>query len=315
LGRYKRFEDVLKYYYSQIELEINFAVTFYPGHHSKCRPTLALLTHGSGDPVSHYVWSGVESFARKVGANLICFPGKAIQSPKGFDSQANVLYEFINKEKIDGVIIWLAGLTLQMSSDDVKAFCERYRPLPTVTVGVHVDGFPSVTVDNYYGMHNVVSHVLNIHGRSRVAFIRGPKNHQEAEERYQAYKDALRKAGLDFDPALVTIGGFNEDGAIAGMQELLERRQVRFDALVAASDNMAIAAIQFLQDRGIRVPDDVSVAGLNNESRDAEIYRLHTQEKHTITSLAGQFGLAEKTVWGICTRVRKRVGEEDILSQ
>jgi site-specific DNA recombinase len=41
--------------------------------------------------------------------------------------------------------------------------------------------------------------------------------------------------------------------------------------------------------------------------RDAEIYRLHTEENRTITSLAGQFGLAEKTIWGICTRVRKRM--------
>jgi len=261
------FQIVLKYGYSQIRLETTRAVTFQPDHLSERRPTLALLTHGGGDPVSHYVWSGVENVARKVGVNLVCFPGKAIRSPVGFDSQSNILYELINRQKIDGVIIWLAGLTLQMSPYEVKAFCERYRPLPIVTVGVHVEGFPSVTVDNYHGMYNVVSHVLKVHGRSRVAFIRGPENHQEAEERYQAYRNALQESGLAFDPALVTAGGFKESGAVAGMEELLDQRRVHFDALVAASDNMAIAAIGLLQKRGIRVPDDVAVAGLNNESR------------------------------------------------
>jgi signal transduction histidine kinase/DNA-binding LacI/PurR family transcriptional regulator/AraC-like DNA-binding protein len=231
----------------------------------KSCPTLGLLTHGGGDPVGHFVWSGVENIAQVRDVNLICFPGKSLRSPLGFEAQSNVLYDLINSQLLDGLIIWLAGLTFQINLEEVKNFCERYRPLPIVTVGVHVEGIPSVTVDNYHGMHDVVSHLVTVHGRSRIALIRGPEHHQEAEERYQAYLDVLREHDLAFDPELTVIGGFKKSGAIAGIEELLDRRQASFDALVAASDNMAIAAMRVLQERGIRIPEDVAVAGLNNE--------------------------------------------------
>jgi signal transduction histidine kinase/AraC-like DNA-binding protein len=229
------------------------------------RPTLGLLTHGGGDPVGHFVWSGVENIAQDRDVNLICFPGKSLRSPLGFEAQSNVLYDLVNSHLIDGLIIWLAGLTFQIDLEEVKSFCERYRPLPIVTVGVQVEGIPCVTVDNYHGMHNLVSHLVTAHGRSRIALIRGPEHHQEAEERYQAYLDVLREHHLGFDPDLTVIGGFKEGGAIAGIEELLDRRHARFDALVAASDNMAIAAMRVLQERGIRIPEDVAVAGLNDE--------------------------------------------------
>jgi signal transduction histidine kinase/DNA-binding LacI/PurR family transcriptional regulator len=229
------------------------------------RPTLGLLTHGGGDPVGHFVWSGVENVAQVRDVNLICFPGKPLRSVLGFEAQSNILYDLVNTQMIDGLIIWLAGLTFQIDLEEVRRFCERYRPLPVVTVGVHIEGIPCVTVDNYHGMYNVVSHLVEAHGRSRIAFIRGPEHHQEAEERYLAYRNVLREHNLLFDPSLTVIGGFKESGAIAGVEQLLDQRNVDFDALVAASDNMAISAMKFLQNRGIRVPEDVAIAGLNNE--------------------------------------------------
>lgn len=232
---------------------------------SNSRPTLGLLTHGSGDPVGHFVWSGVADVVQSHDANLICFPGKPLRSPDGFEAQSNVLYDLVNTQRIDGSIIWLAGLTFQIDLEEVKIFCERYRPLPIVTVGVHVDGIPCVTVDNYHGMHNVVAHLVEVHRRSRIALIRGPEHHQEAEERYQAYKDVLQEHHLPFDPKLTVIGGFKESGAKSGLEEMLDQRHVQFDALVAASDNMAIAAMKELQERGFRIPEDVAIAGLNNE--------------------------------------------------
>jgi signal transduction histidine kinase/DNA-binding LacI/PurR family transcriptional regulator/DNA-binding response OmpR family regulator len=230
------------------------------------RPTIGLLTHGGGDPVGHFVWSGVASIARERGANLICFPGKPLRSSHGFEAQSNVLYDLVDLEMIHGLVLWLAGLTLQVNLEEIRVFCERYRPLPVVTVGVHIDGIPCVTVDNYHGMRDVVTHLVEGHGHTRIAFIRGPEHHQEAEERYLAYRDVLRENGLHFDPRLVVTGGFKESGGKAAITQLLDQRRVNFDAVAAASDNMAIGAIKTLQARGIRIPEDVAVVGLNNES-------------------------------------------------
>jgi signal transduction histidine kinase/CheY-like chemotaxis protein len=233
---------------------------------SASRPTIGLLTHGGGDPVGHFVWSGVASITCERDANLICFPGKPLRSPHGFEAQSNILYDLVDPEMIHGLVLWLAGLTLQVDLEEIRVFCQRFHPLPIVTVGVHLEGIPCVTVDNYHGMRDVVTHLVEGHGHSRIAFIRGPEHHQEAEDRYRAYQDVLEEHGLPLDLQLVLIGGFKESGGKAAMVEMLDHRKVWFDALIGASDNMAIGAMKVLQERGIRVPEEIAIAGLNNET-------------------------------------------------
>ena len=173
----------------------------------------------------------------------------------------------MSAQSIDGLVIWSAGLPLFVDRQEMNAFCQRFRPLPMVTAGVPIEGIPGVSVDNYRGMRAVVSHLIEVHGRTRIAFIRGPEYHQEAEERYRAYLDVLADYGIPFDPGLVVHGNFKESGGAAAAEQLLSGRRDGFDALVAASDNMAIGALHVLQAHGMRVPGDVAIAGLNDESQ------------------------------------------------
>jgi signal transduction histidine kinase/DNA-binding LacI/PurR family transcriptional regulator/AraC-like DNA-binding protein/ActR/RegA family two-component response regulator len=231
------------------------------------RLTLGLLTHGAGDPNSHMVWAGVAAVAQERDVNLICFPGKPLRSPLEFEAQSNVLYELVSQQSIDGLVIWSAGLPLFVDRQEMNAFCRRFTPLPMVTAGVPVEGIPGVSVDNYRGMRAVVSHLVEVHHRTRIAFIRGPEYHQEAEERYRAYLDVLADYGIPHDPTLIVQGNFKESGGAAAAEQLLAGRRDGFDALVAASDNMAIGALRVLQTHGVRIPGDVALAGLNDESQ------------------------------------------------
>ena len=235
------------------------------------RRTLGVVTHGAGDPNSHNVWAGVASIAAARDVNLICFPGKPLRSPFGFEAQSNVLYDLLSPRSVDGLVIWASGLPLFVDPPALSAFCRRYHPMPVVTVGIVVDGLPGVRVDNYGGMRAVVEHLIAAHGRKRVAFVRGPDGHQEAEERYRAYVDAMAAAGLATPPELVFHGNFKESGGAAAVDAFLEGGSRQFDALVAASDNMAIGAMKALQRRGVRVPEDVAVAGLNDEAQSAVV--------------------------------------------
>ena len=214
------------------------------------RWTLGLLTHGAGDPNSHNVWAGVASMAAERNVNLICFPGKPLRSPLGFEAQSNVLYDLVSGHSVDGLVIWASGLPLFVEPQAVAAFCTRYNPLPMVTVGIPVEGLPGVRVDNYGGMRVVVEHLIDVHGRRRFAFVRGPDVHQEAVVRYQAFVDVLHAAGLPLLPELVFSGNFKESGGRLAIEKLVDQDHARFDAIVAASDNMAIGAMKALQSRG-----------------------------------------------------------------
>jgi DNA-binding LacI/PurR family transcriptional regulator/anti-anti-sigma regulatory factor len=233
-------------------------------------PTIGLLTYGVGDPNNQPLWSGVEDVVQEQGMNLICFPGNPLQSSQGFESQANVLYDLVSPEGIDGLVIWSGALAHHIGVEEIESFCKRYRPLPMVSIAQALEGIPSVLADNYQGMYDAVRHLIKVHGYRRIAFIQGPVGHQEAEERYQAYADALVEHELTVDPGLVAPGAFTKQSGITAMNLLLDERglspQKDFEAVVADGDVTALGALEALRTRGVRVPDDVALVGFDDIS-------------------------------------------------
>lgn len=229
------------------------------------RITVALLTQGAIEPNNHSIWAGAAAAARDAGANLICFPGRPLNSPTEFEAQRNIIYRMVDAQTIDGLIFW--GLNPFISLDETYAFFRGFHPMPVVTASIVLEGIPGVSVANYFGMREIITHLVNVHHRRRIAFIRGPASHQEAMDRYQAYQDVLSENGLSFDPGLVFQGDFKEITGLQAVQVLLNERQVKFDALVAANDGMAIGAMKALQARGFNIPGEVAIAGVDGDAR------------------------------------------------
>lgn len=229
------------------------------------RPTIGLLTYGAGDPNSGTVWSGVADAARIYDANLVCFPGRPLRSQLEFEAQANILYDLVGRANVDGLLIWLAGLSHWAAPEEVAAFPQRFFPLPVVTIGMQISRIHGVVVDNYGSMRAVVEHVIQTHKRKNIAFILGPARHEESVVRYRAYCDVLTEHAIPLYPELVVQGNFKESGGSAAAETLLRCSGRTFDALVAASDNMALGAMKALQANGVQIPGDVAVVGLNDE--------------------------------------------------
>ena len=124
------------------------------------RPTIGLLTYGAGDPNSGTVWSGVADAARSHDANLVCFPGRPLNSQLEFEAQANILYDLVGRANVDGLLIWLAALSHWAAPEEVALFPKRFLPLPVVTIGMLSAGIHGVIVDNYGSMQAVVQHII-----------------------------------------------------------------------------------------------------------------------------------------------------------
>jgi serine phosphatase RsbU (regulator of sigma subunit) len=112
-------------------------------------------------------------------------------------------------------------------------------------------------------MRDAVMHLISGHGRRRVVFLRGPAENQEAQARFQAYRDALRDFGLPYDPALVLMGEFEMEAGRRALRELLQRG-VDFDAVVGANDFSTLGALAVLREREIDVPQRVAVVGFDD---------------------------------------------------
>jgi phosphoserine phosphatase RsbU/P len=122
----------------------------------------------------------------------------------------------------------------------------------------------SIFVDNTAGTRQVVEHLITVHGKRRIAFIRGPAANDEADQRYRGYLRALLDAKLQPDSALVVDGDFLPTSGAQAVATLLDERGLELDAIVAANDHMALGALEALLGRGIAVPESIAVVGFDD---------------------------------------------------
>jgi LacI family transcriptional regulator len=145
---------------------------------------------------------------------------------------------------------------------DVVAIANR---VPTLAVARVVSGLEhrSARVQNREGAYKATRHLLEL-GHERIAHITGRPQHADALARREGYEQALADAGIARDPALVREGDFEEESGLRAAEALVQSRK-RFTAIFAGNDQMAFGAGLALLRRGLRIPDDVSIVGFDDQ--------------------------------------------------
>lgn len=163
----------------------------------------------------------------------------------------------LQQRKVDGVIV----LTGKLTDDTLRDVSHR---MPIVVTGrqLSAPNLFSIDFDNIEGAGLAVRH-LHALGHQNVAFISGPLDHPDAEQRLAGYRTELQRRDMRQDDALVVYSDFQESGGFRAMNQLLESR-VNFSAVIAANDQMAYGARLALYRAGLRVPDDISLVGFDD---------------------------------------------------
>lgn len=232
----------------------------------KTRPTIGMLI----DNPKHLpgqMWLGAVETARQHDVNLLCFAGEALGDPDEFGAQANIIYDLVNINRLDGLIIAAATIGTFLTQQEMETFCQRYVPLPIVTMEASVPGYPCVFADDYQAMRHVVAHLITVHEYRRIAFVCGPEGHAGVQRRYRAYLDILAEHGLPHDPDLITPPVRNWWGMeipAEMLDLLLNERKTQVEAIVTACDEIGLGIVRVLQERGIRVPQDIAVVGYDD---------------------------------------------------
>ncbi len=244
------------------------------------RPTIGVILDDVAGESRSSLWPGIADTIQAQDGNLLCFAGGYLRDPRNFSTRGNFLYDLIDKDRLDGLIIWTSSLSSYVGRESVRRFCDRYCPLPIVSIGMVLEGIPSVVLDSYRGMRDALTHLITVHGRRHLVFIRGPEGHHDADERYRAYLEVLKEYSLPLEPDLVSpLYKWFEAAGEPTMRLMLDQRGVSFDAVACAHDGAAAEAMEFLQARGIRVPEDVSITGFNN----APVSRVVTPPLTTVS--------------------------------
>jgi LacI family transcriptional regulator len=136
------------------------------------------------------------------------------------------------------------------------------------TLGSHFD-LPSVEADHYGGALAAVRHLLGL-GHRRIVSLAGPMSYPCCQDRQRGYEEALAEAGVPVEAALTAQSGFHPPTARERVRELLDRAD-RPTAVFAHNDSTAYAAMEAADDRGLRVPEDVSVIGFDDIPSSAHV--------------------------------------------
>ncbi|HXF09854.1 MAG TPA: LacI family DNA-binding transcriptional regulator [Desulfuromonadaceae bacterium] len=148
------------------------------------------------------------------------------------------------------------------------------RQTPTVLLGPPAPfcrSFPSIELEELVASYNMTKHLLKL-GHKQIAYLTGPTVAPWAHDRFEGYRRALREAGIELDDKLVFQAGTTiEDGTKAALQMLNEG--CKATAIQAVNDLIAIGCAETLIKQGLKIPDDISVAGFGNVLA-AEFYRV-----------------------------------------
>ena len=155
----------------------------------------------------------------------------------------------------DGVVL------LGAYEDDPRVTYLQKEEVPFVLVG-HSDEVRSVAPDDFDGGKQAARHLLKL-GHTDIVHVSGFTNSQASFDRYEGFKRVLGEAGLEFPEGNLLDGEFTSLGAYRALRKAYERG-LRFSAVFAASDEMALGVIAALEDVGLRAPADVSVVGFDD---------------------------------------------------
>ncbi|MCR4716631.1 MAG: GGDEF domain-containing protein [Lachnospiraceae bacterium] len=229
---------------------------------------IGLLTTELEDPYARAVCEGAIVGARDNDVNLFIFPGRYVDAEyndkerSAFDYQYNTIFEYPNKDNMDGLLVMLGVIGTTMSRKKQREFLKKYEGIPIMLVGCELDNYSNVVVDNRTGLDEEINHLINHHNVKKIGFVSGPATNNDAVERLQVYEKALRDNGIPYDESYVAYGNFSEYSVDVTL-ELLNRHP-DIEAIVCANDQMAIGVYKAIQTLGKRVGIDIFVAGFDD---------------------------------------------------
>lgn len=218
--------------------------------------TIGVVVHDVSDPYYAEIVRGLEDAAESRDHALF-----VSSSDRDVDKELAVMRAFVANQ-VDAIVLVASAIDDRRYLAEATAILDRFRALGGVVVTMSEHGYeaPRVAYGNLDGTRLLVSHLLQL-GHSRIGYITGPPDLMVTGARRRGYEAAMTEAGHGVDPDLVATGDFTIEGGARAAERLLA---VGPTAIVAANDMMAIGAVRHLLDAGIRVPDEVSVAGFDD---------------------------------------------------
>jgi DNA-binding LacI/PurR family transcriptional regulator len=226
------------------------------GLRTRTTKLFGLVIPSTTDPIFVRVILAIEERAHALGYDILFV--HTLNNP---EREESCIHRLLSR-RVDGLFI----SPVYRIDPEARVYQELLsRHTPTVLLGPPApfcSQFASVHADDLIASHSATQYLLKL-GHKRIAFLSGPAAAPWSQQRFEGYRRALREAGMDVDDRLVFQAGTTvEDGAQAAQQLLAE--SCGATAIQATTDLVAVGCADALLNRGIRIPEEMSVVGFGN---------------------------------------------------
>ncbi len=245
--------------------------------------TVGMLIPNCSNPYFAEIIRGIEDACFSTNFNVIL-----CNSDDDSEKQRKYIRVLVEKQ-VDGLIVFSLGRDLQLG-DQLKQTGMPYVILDREVAGAEAD---LVEVNHEQGARLATQHLIEL-GHRRIACITGPLEVASAQQRLEGYRRAMNESGLTINAEWEIEGGFTSEKSFTSMQQLLNMAPSP-SAVFACNDLMAIGALCAINERQLRVPQDISLVGFDDIALAAYMSPPLTtiaQPKHLLGSIAANILLA-----------------------
>ncbi|MBK9055007.1 MAG: LacI family DNA-binding transcriptional regulator [Chloroflexi bacterium] len=217
--------------------------------------TLGVVTAGLQHIGPSYTLNGITNMAEEAGYALLLK-----ELPHYHTTSIGPIFQELASRHVDG-IIWAVP-----EVGDNHAWLGDVSPnleIPVVFLTMEArENLSIVSIDNYEGGRMAMKHLLG-QGYQRIGHISGPLDWWETRQRLAAWKDALLESGTTVLHTHWAEGNWSSTSGAAAVEKLINQYP-EMDAIFVANDQMALSALRVIHRRGLRIPEDMGIAGFDN---------------------------------------------------
>lgn len=214
------------------------------------------------------------------------------------------LPDLVTRTDLDGVI-----LTPPLSDDMaiVEALEKASHSIVRIVPFKEPERTPRVYMDDVAAAYEVTKHLIDL-GHKTIAHIKGDPNHGTSHARVEGFTRAMRDAGLKVDEDLMPQGDYTYPSGLRCAAQLLSRDK-RPTAVFSSNDEMAMAVLISALQRGLRVPEDLSIAGIDDAAMSSTIIPHMTTVRQPLAEMA------EMAARMLIAMKKRRAGDDEMLER
>lgn len=209
--------------------------------------------------ISRYFFSsaiaGIEETAYDAGYNVII-----CQSLDQLNREKKII-QSLTANRVDGVLI---SISMETKDDQYLQILKRTgTPLVFFDRHIEIPDNSWVVIDDFQGGFDATEHLI-LQGCKNIAHFSGPQNLEIYKNRFRGYTAALEKYNIPVRSELTLTSKLMENDGIENAKKLLAL-QIPVDGIFSSNDTAAISALQYLKEKGIKIPQDIAIVGFSNE--------------------------------------------------